>query len=168
MDEFEPQRTNSTSTNGRSRRRATTVALRGALAASVLTAGSVHLYLWVNGYRELPTVGPLFVLNFAASVLIAATVVATPRVAGYALAMAFGASTIAAFLLSVAVGISGYKEVLLGRAQVVAGAAELAALFLGGWLMARSVRAGRRREADGSRGDAASSTSFVIERGDLL
>jgi len=153
MDKFEPQRrTTSTSTSGGSRRRATTVALRGTLAASVLTAGSVHLYLRVDGYRELPTVGPLFVLNFAASILIAATVVATPRVVGYALAIAFGASTIGAFLLSVAVGISGYKEVLLGRAQAVAGTAELAALFLGGWLMARSVRAGRGREADSSRG----------------
>ena len=156
MSEFQPhKRTTAPSTIGGSRPRAPTVALRWVLTASVLTAGATHLYLWANGYRELPTIGSLFLLNFAASILTPAMVATTSRVLGYVFALAFGASTILAFLMSVTIGISGFKEVLLGPAQETAGGAELIVVFLGAWLVARSLRATRtqRRQADSPPGE---------------
>ena len=40
-----------------------TLLLRVAISASVAVSGVVHAYLYTNGYRDIPTVGPAFLLQ---------------------------------------------------------------------------------------------------------
>jgi hypothetical protein len=43
---------------------------RGVGALAVLAGGAIHLDQWLWLYAEIPTIGPLFLLNFVASTLI--------------------------------------------------------------------------------------------------
>jgi membrane associated rhomboid family serine protease len=38
----------------------TAVAMRLAISASLAVSGVIHAYLYVNGYRDIPTIGPAF------------------------------------------------------------------------------------------------------------
>src|SRR5579863_4270076 len=41
--------------------------------------GGVHLHLWLEGYRQIPTDGPLFLIDAVAGFALAATLLAWPR-----------------------------------------------------------------------------------------
>src|SRR4051812_39322979 len=43
---------------------------RGLAAAGVLLAAVVHLDLWVQGFSSIATIGPLFMLDFVAGMII--------------------------------------------------------------------------------------------------
>src|SRR6266699_761517 len=43
---------------------------RGLAAAGVFLAAVVHLDLWVQGFRSIATIGPLFMLNFVGGMII--------------------------------------------------------------------------------------------------
>ncbi len=82
------------------------------LACVVLLAwiGYIHLHLWLAGYRHIPVNGPLFLLDAVAAFTLAALLLAWPRpVAGLA-AAGFAASTLGALLLSLGVGLFGFRE----------------------------------------------------------
>ena len=49
-----------------SRRRATALLLRLACAALLAWIGYIHLHLWLEGYRQIPTDGPLFLADAVA------------------------------------------------------------------------------------------------------
>jgi hypothetical protein len=51
--------------------------LRG--TALLAWIGYIHLYLWLAGYRHIPTNGPLFLLDAVAGLILAAVVLAWPR-----------------------------------------------------------------------------------------
>jgi predicted lipoprotein with Yx(FWY)xxD motif len=92
----------------------------------LLATGAIHLDLYLTGYRSIPTIGPLFLLQvIAAFVLGVAVVSARSRLAAAAGAM-FALSTLGGYLLSVWFGLFGFKEVRTA-AGVVAGAIEVAA-----------------------------------------
>jgi hypothetical protein len=66
---------------------------RGVGAIAVLTAGIVHLQLWMGTYGAIPTIGPLFLLHVVAAMVVAAALLAplehlTGRHAGAAVAIA--------------------------------------------------------------------------------
>lgn len=108
-----------------------TMTMRWLAAAGVLLSGLVHLWLWFDGFRDIEWIGPLFLLNAVAGVVIAVLVVAWRSWVSAFLAAGFGASTLGAFLLSATVGLFGVQEVLIGTWQVVAGVAEIVAVVAG-------------------------------------
>jgi len=97
-------------------------------AGATLLAGSacIHLALYLTGYRSIPTIGWLFLVQFVvASVLAAGSLLTHSRVAAAAGA-AFALSTLGCYLLAVWIGLFGFKEVRT-RAGIAAGLIEVAA-----------------------------------------
>jgi hypothetical protein len=102
---------------------------RGLTAAGVLLSAAVHLQLWdVGGYSQLPTIGPLFLLNAVAGLTLGVVLVTwrhwLPSLAG----AGFGAATLVAFWISVLHGLFGLRDSATGSAQVLAEVAEIVAL----------------------------------------
>jgi hypothetical protein len=76
------------------------------------TAG-IHLYLWVVGYRDIDGVGPLFLLDAAAAVVLGLGVLVTRRRwlgAVAVLGALLQVGTLGGLILSVWVGIFGFVE----------------------------------------------------------
>ena len=84
-------------------------ALGGAL---LIWAAFIHFHLWseTDGYRSIPTIGPLFLLQSITALVIGIGVVAIRRLWAAVVGMGFALTTIAGFLLSVAVGLFGFKD----------------------------------------------------------
>jgi predicted lipoprotein with Yx(FWY)xxD motif len=100
--------------------------LRVAGAGLLAATAAIHLDLYLTGYRSIPVIGLLFLLQVAAGFILAAAALVT----GFWLAAAAGAvfalATLGGYLLSVQVGLFGFKEVRT-TAGIVAGVIEVAA-----------------------------------------
>jgi hypothetical protein len=71
----------------------------------------IHVRLWKSeGYRHIPTIGPLFLLQSIGGMVIGVAVVAVRRVWVAALGAGFAISTMAGFLLSVEFGLFGFQD----------------------------------------------------------
>jgi hypothetical protein len=80
-----------------------------------IAMGLIHLRVWFDGYRELPIIGPLFILNAIGSGVLAAALLAAPaRLRGLAAIVTalFTAGTLMGLVLSLTVGLFGMHEVL--------------------------------------------------------
>ncbi len=84
--------------------------LRVGLAGMLAWIGYIHLHLWQEGYRHLPTNGPLFLLDAIAAFVLAAALLAWPRPLAGLLAAGFTAATLGALLISLNVGLFGFRE----------------------------------------------------------
>jgi len=93
----------------------------GLIAARVLGAALtavmawIHLDLWVGGYRDVPTIGVLFLLNGIGAVLLVLGLLTAPtRVLGTVSGAAalFTAGTLAGLIASLTVGVFGFQEYL--------------------------------------------------------
>ncbi len=83
------------------------------LGASLLAAsGAIHLELWSTGYRSIPTIGPLFLLQGASGLLLATLLLVTRRLLVVVMAAGFMIATMGGLLLSVYVGLFGFMETL--------------------------------------------------------
>src|SRR6516225_9782715 len=91
-------------------RRAAALLLRLACVALLAWIGYIHLHLWLEGYRQIPTDGPLFLLDAIAAFLLAATLLVWPAPLAGLLAVGYTASTIGALLISLTVGLFGFRE----------------------------------------------------------
>jgi len=112
-------------------------------AAAVLVSGAVHLYLWQEeNYKAIDVIGPAFLVNGVAGVVIAVLLLAWPHWVPAFLTFGFGASTLGAFVVSTTVGLFGVQEQWSGWAVWTAAISEAAAVLLGLLLL---VRAGRTR-----------------------
>ena len=98
--------------------------ISGALLLAV--SAGIHLDLYLTGYRKIPTIGWLFLLQVIVGfVLTLAALVTRSRLAAAASA-ALALSTLAAYLLAVWIGLFGFKEIRT-RAGIAAGLIEVAA-----------------------------------------
>jgi hypothetical protein len=71
----------------------------------------IHVRLWKSdGYRHIPTIGTLFILQSSAGMVIGVAVVAVRRVWVAVLGAGFALSTMAGFLLTVEVGLFGFQD----------------------------------------------------------
>jgi len=91
-------------------RRAAALLLRLACAALLAWIGNIHLHLWAEGYRQIPTDGPLFLLDAVAGFALAAALLAWPRPLTGLLTLGYTAATLGALLISLSVGLFGFKE----------------------------------------------------------
>jgi hypothetical protein len=114
--------------------------IAGVTAAGVLLSAVVHLRLWLTGFAQLPLVGPAFLINAIAGLLITVGLLIRPNLVIGLLAAAFGAATLLAFYISVTVGLFGVQETVGGTSQVLGQVSEYVALIGG-----IAVGAGARR-----------------------
>ncbi len=139
--------------------------LRVTGAGLLIATAAIHLDLYLTGYRTIPTIGWLFLLQvivgFAAGLLVLAT---GSRLAA-AVGAAFALATLGGYLLSVQFGLFGFREVRT-TAGIVAGVVEVAAFAALGVLAAtptaepqsRGSHAARTSLADRNRWAARAAT----------
>jgi hypothetical protein len=120
--------------------------MRMLTAVGVLVSAVVHLWLWFDGYRDIEVIGPAFMLNAIAGVVIAGLLVAWRHWIPLFLAVGFGASTLGAFIISATVGLFGVQESWTGTAVLTAAASEVVAILAGLVALAQEHPWGSRRE----------------------
>ena len=98
--------------------------LRLAGAAALIATGGVHLDLYLTGYRTIPTIGWLFVAQVISDAVLAVAVTASARRRTSALGAGLLLSTLGGYLLALAVGLFGFREVRT-TAGLVAGIIEI-------------------------------------------
>src|SRR5690242_11914194 len=91
-------------------RPAAALLLRLGCVALLAWIGYIHLHLWLEGYRQIPTNGPLFLLDAVAGFLLAAVVLAWPRPLAGLLAAGYTAATLGALIISLTAGLFGFRE----------------------------------------------------------
>ena len=109
--------------------------LRVIVALAVLLSGAVHFRLWTEGMRDLSVIGPLFLLNAVAAVVIAVGVLLWRSWLPLLAAVGFAVATLVAFVISATVGLFGVHEVWTGGYVVTAYVCELVALVVGCWAL---------------------------------
>src|SRR5436190_21796738 len=108
------------------------VILRVAGSGLLIATAAIHLDLYLTGYRTIPTIGWLFLLQVIVAFGLGLAVLAIPSRLAVAsrLAAAAGAgfalATLGGYLLSVWIGLFGFTEVRT-TAGIAAGAVEVAA-----------------------------------------
>ena len=95
-------------------------------AALLVASGSIHLDLYLTGYRSIPTIGWLFLLQVIAAYVLAVAILVTGHWLAAASGAAFALGTLGGYLLSLKVGLFGFTEVRT-TAGIVAGIIDVAA-----------------------------------------
>jgi predicted lipoprotein with Yx(FWY)xxD motif len=129
-------------------------ALRVTGAGLLAATAAIHLDLYLTGYKNIPTIGWLFLLQVIAGFALAALVLATGNQVVAALGAGFAVATLGGYLLSIWFGLFGFKEVRT-TAGIVAGIIEVAAFAVLALLAITPARTGQGA-AGGSRGQALS------------
>ena len=128
------------------------VMLRVAGAGLLTAAGAIHLDLYLTGYRTIPVIGWLFLLQVIVAFGLALAVLATggrPALAGRLAAAAgagFALATLGGYLLSVWTGLFGFREVRT-TAGIAAGVIDVAAFAVLAALALAPVPAGAAARA---------------------
>ena len=83
-------------------------------AATIMASAVVHLYLWgkEDGYRAVPTVGALFVIQGISGLLLGPVMLVFRRVVTDAVGAAYMAMSLGALYLSINGGLFGFDETL--------------------------------------------------------
>jgi predicted lipoprotein with Yx(FWY)xxD motif len=107
--------------------------LRLAGAGLLAATGAIHLDLYLTGYRSIPTLGWLFLLQVITAFVLTAAVLASGSRLLAAAGAGFALATLGGYLLSVWVGLFGFTEIRTTAGTVagvieVVGFAALAAL----------------------------------------
>ena len=124
------------------------------VAIAVLVSGAIHLKLWADGMKDIKMIGPSFLLNAVAALVIAVGVLVWRSWLPLLAAVGFGAATLIAFVISATVGLFGVHEVWTGGYVVTAYVSELVALVVGCWALyaegwLRTARLHRRQKPEG-------------------
>ena len=95
-------------------------------AGLLIAVGAIHLDLYLTGYRSIPVIGWLFLFQVIAAFVLAAVVLASGSRLAAAAGAGFAVATLGGYLLSIWIGLFGFKEVRT-TAGIVAGLIEVAA-----------------------------------------
>jgi plastocyanin len=114
----------------------------------LFATGGYHLDLYLTGFRFVPTIGRLFIVQVVVAFALALAVLAVPsrmRFRGLALqqlvaggSALFAIGTLAGFLVTLLHGMFGFKEVRSTQG-IVAGIVEIAAFLALGWVATAEV-----------------------------
>jgi hypothetical protein len=88
----------------------TNLALRTAISATVAVSGVVHAYLYIHGYRDIPAVGPAFLVQGSVFCAVAVLILAGGPAWLHLVAAIGAAGSLVAFALSRTVGLFGFTE----------------------------------------------------------
>jgi hypothetical protein len=84
--------------------------LRLVCAGLLIWVAAIHLQLWTEGYRDIPTVGPLFLANAVGGFALAAVLLVWPRPLVGLLGAGFMISTLGGLIISLNFGLFGFRE----------------------------------------------------------
>ena len=113
-------------------------------AALLIASGSIHLDLYLTGYRSIPTIGWMFLLQVISAYALALAIAVTRYRLAAAAGAAFALGTLVGYLLSLKVGLFGFTEVRT-TAGIVAAIIDVAAFaVLAPAVLAPAVGHGRR------------------------
>lgn len=117
--------------------------VRGLVAAAVLLSADIHLVLYLDGFADIPVIGPLFLVNVVAGLIIGVALLIIRHWFLAFVAAGFGAATFAAYLISATVGLFGVQEQTWDAQAVLAAVAEIVAavggvVLLVVWLRSRT------------------------------
>jgi hypothetical protein len=123
-------------------RTAVTVAILAGAALTVLS-GVIHLYLWAetNGYRQIATIGPLFLAQGISAIVIGVTTAAARRLIAVLAAAGLLVATAVGLVITIEHGLFGFREtwgapyVRTSLYEEIAGAV---ILLIAGWALARA------------------------------
>lgn len=104
---------------------------RGLAAAAVMLSAVIHLDLYEQGFRDIATIGPLFLLNFVGGIVLGVLVTVWRHWIPPFLAAGYGATTVVFYWISVIHGLFGIKETTSGWPEVLAQIAEYCAVAFG-------------------------------------
>jgi hypothetical protein len=77
----------------------------------VVWSSYIHFHLWQKlGYRDIATIGPLFLAQSIAGLLVGLLAIVACRVWAALLGAGFAVSTMAGFFLSIEFGLFGFKD----------------------------------------------------------
>ena len=140
--------------------RGSTPQLRLRISGAVLLAVSagIHLDLYLTGYRKIPTIGWLFLLQVIVGFMLTIAALVTRSRLAAAASAALALSTLGAYLLAVWIGLFGFKEIRT-RAGLAAGLIEVAAFAT---LALAAVTANSGRHAAAPARVAAGSSASVF------
>lgn len=91
---------------------AITVTIAGGAACAVYS-GYIHLYLWGRQqfpYRDIPTIGPLFLIQGIVAILIGLLIIITRRVGALLVGAGMLVVSVVALVIDVEVGMFGFKD----------------------------------------------------------
>lgn len=111
-------------------------------AGLLVAAGLIHLHFWDIAYRHVKTLDWLFLVQVAAALLAAITLLVTRHVLVVAGSLALMAGTIVGFILVRTVGLFGFKLTFTSGLAVTVLIIEIAAIILltiTGMLLLRSA-----------------------------
>ena len=77
-------------------------------AGLMVTSGVIHVHLWDIAYRHVATLGPLFLVQAIAALILAVAVLVTRNVLVVGAALALMAGTIVGFICVRTVGLFGF------------------------------------------------------------
>jgi hypothetical protein len=113
-------------------------------AGLLITSGLIHLHFWNIAYRHVPTLGPLFLVQVIATLLIAVALVATRRLIVVAAAFLLMGGTIVGFILVRTVGLFNFKLGFtsgLAATVLVVEAVAMVMTAITAWVITRGARA---------------------------
>lgn len=117
-------------------------------AALVEASAAIHLHLWAAGYRDVATIGPLFLVQGIVGVALGLAVIGLRRWALVATGAAYMVASIVGFLLADTVGLFGFVDSFVAPYAGMAFGVEVAgAALMAGAAAAKApvvLRAARR------------------------
>jgi hypothetical protein len=108
----------------------TVLALTGTGAGFLVWSAVIHLMLWSDGYKDISVIGPLFLVQGIASIVLAVAIVAFRWLALIAAGAVAGVATAVGLLLTASVGLFGYVESLSVPYAALSLAVEFTAAFV--------------------------------------
>src|ERR1700729_2953018 len=118
------------------------LALRLAGGGLLIATGAIPLDLYLTGYRSIPTIGWLFLFQVIAAFALGVAVLAWPARLTAAAGAVFSLATLGGYLLSLWIGLFGFREVRT-TAGIVAGVVEVVAFAALTGLAAAPAERGR-------------------------
>ena len=137
-----------------------------AAAALMVVSGYIHLHLWEIAYRNIATIGPLFIVQGVAAFVFAVGAAAFRRVWTALIGAGTMIATLTGFLISVNYGLFGFQDSFWGSNAIDAFVVEIAAavLFLAAVAVSIAGRTTRSASEGGPLGAEHSSGLEVTHR----
>ncbi len=110
--------------------RAAVLVLAATGAAFLVWSAVIHLKLWADGYKDISVIGPLFLAQGIASIVLGVAIVAFRWLALIAAGAVAGVATAVGLLLSAGIGLFGYTESLAVPYAELSLAVEFTAAFV--------------------------------------